>query len=311
MPQPVPADETRSTPVAIEHMTKRYDATVAVDDLSFTVERGQIHGLIGPNGAGKTTTLECLLGLRTPDAGRVRLFGMDPHRQHQEVFRRVGAYLQEDAGLYRRIRVGEALQLYRSFATDPEDTEALAADFQLTDKMRASYGSLSGGQKARLHLALATIGRPQLLILDEPTAGLDPIGRREVWALIREAASTRQLTVLVSTHHLDEAERYCNSVSMLDHGRLVLHGAPQQLLAINGFGTHVEVQGANLPTDLSASARWISTRRDTTELVFADDDTVSRVYRWAADTGNQHHIRVRAASLPDLFLAVTQEGSLR
>jgi ABC-2 type transport system ATP-binding protein len=302
------AESPSVVPVVVQDLMKSYGSHCAVDGVSFVVHRGEIHGLLGPNGAGKTTTLECVLGLRSPDAGTVRVFDLDPQLHHCQVFAHVGAYLQEDAGLYRRIRVAEALQLYSAFYAHPEPIDKLARDFGLTEKLKASYGSLSGGQKTRLHMALATIGRPLLLVLDEPTAGLDPAGRREVWSLIREAAASRRLTVLVSTHHLDEAEQYCDSVSILDRGKLVLHGPPDQLLTDHGFLTHAEISDGAFPDDIVTGASWHSQQRNTTEIVFASDASVQRLYNWAAQTLNHRALKVRAASLDDLFRAVTDKS---
>jgi ABC-2 type transport system ATP-binding protein len=303
-----PAVAGNAVVVVVDGLEKRYGTLTAVDGVSFDVREGCVHGLIGPNGAGKTTTLECLLGLRAPDAGSVRVFGLDPSRERRQLFELTGAFLQEDAGLQRRLRVHEAARLFASFYDHADDPEALLATMGLLDKRRAAYGDLSGGQKARLHLVLALLGRPRLLVLDEPTAGLDPLGRRDVWEIIRTLCDDRGLTVLVCTHHLDEAERYCNEVTMLHRGRVVLDGRPSELLRQYGFGTHLEFRGLRPPTDIVGAAHWSSERDDGLELVTDDLEVLERAHAWAVRAGQLAMVGSRPATLEDLFVA-SVEGS--
>src|SRR5690606_22240273 len=180
---PQPSDAGAMSTIEVRNLHKRYGATVAVDDVSFTVEAGEIFGILGPNGAGKTTTVECVAGLRVPDRGEIRVLGLDPRHDRAALRQRVGVQLQESR-LPERLRVGEAIALYRSFYPQPADGDQLLEMLGLTDKRRSRYRDLSGGQKQRLSIALALIGRPTVAVLDELTTGLDPQARRETWELV-------------------------------------------------------------------------------------------------------------------------------
>ncbi|HEX2047280.1 MAG TPA: ABC transporter ATP-binding protein [Acidimicrobiales bacterium] len=214
--------------IEVADLHKRYGAFVAVDGVSFTVPTGEVFGLVGSNGAGKTTTLECLLGLREPDAGTVRVFGLDPARQGAEVRLRVGAQLQA-AQLPPRLRVGEALVWFASFYPHTVDVDELLARWGLTDKRSTAFGDLSGGQRQRLFLALALLHSPELVCFDELTTGLDPRARRDTWRQV-ESLRDEGRTVLVVTHDMEEAERLCDRVAMLDGGRVVALGRPADLV---------------------------------------------------------------------------------
>ena len=210
-------------------MHKRYGETVAVDDVSITVERGEIFGIVGPNGAGKTTTVESISGLRIPDRGSVTVLGLDPQRDRAELRQRVGVQLQEST-LPDKLKVWEALQLYSTFYEDPADWEKLIVDLGLEDKRDAVYRDLSGGQQQRLSIALALVGNPEVAILDELTTGLDPQARRDTWALI-ERVRDRGVTVVLVTHFMEEAERLCDHVALIDGGRLVAIDTPAGLVS--------------------------------------------------------------------------------
>jgi ABC-2 type transport system ATP-binding protein len=214
--------------LTVSNIHKRYGALVAVDDVSFEVREGEIFGLLGPNGAGKTTTLECLQGLRTPDRGAIRVLGLDPRRDRVALQRRVGAQLQE-AQLQKRITVGEALHLWASLYDRPVDGAGLLEQLGLADKRRAWFMTLSGGQKQRLFIALALINDPELVFLDELTTGLDPQARRAIWELVR-GIRQRGKTVVLTTHLMEEAERLCDRVAILDHGRSIDIGSPAELV---------------------------------------------------------------------------------
>jgi ABC-2 type transport system ATP-binding protein len=215
--------------IEITQLSKRYGDRPVVDDVSFTVEAGEIFGVVGPNGAGKTTTVECVAGLRRPDGGTVRVLGLDPARDRAELRRRVGVQLQESQ-LPDRLKVWEALDLYRSFYPEPADARALLADVGLTDKRNTVFSKLSGGQKQRLSIALALIGNPRLAILDELTTGLDPQARRDTWQLVRDIRD-RGVTVVLVTHFMDEAERLCDRIAVVNGGRLVALDTPAALIA--------------------------------------------------------------------------------
>jgi ABC-2 type transport system ATP-binding protein len=215
--------------VEIEHLRKTYGALAAVDDVSFSVAEGEIFGILGPNGAGKTTTVECAIGLRAPDSGTVRLLGLDPQADAGEVHEIVGAQLQASA-FPPKLRVGEILDMYRSFYREPADVGELTEVLGLAGKRRDYYKSLSGGQRQRLSVALALIGRPKIAVLDEMTTGLDPQARRDAWELI-EGVRDRGVTIVLVTHFMEEAERLCDRVALIDNGRVAALDTPARLAA--------------------------------------------------------------------------------
>lgn len=223
--------------VLVEGLYKAYGATRAVDGVDLAVAEGEIFGLLGPNGSGKTTTVECAYGLRTVDAGRIRVFGVDPQSDPDGVGRLVGAQLQ-DSTLPDRMKVGEAVHLFSALARRSVDEASLLEQWGLAGKRRASYGSLSGGQRQRLHVALALATRPRLVFLDEMTTGLDPNARREVWGLV-EQVRREGTTVVLVTHFMDEAQRLCDRVAVLVGGRVAASGTPGQLMNAYGGGTRV------------------------------------------------------------------------
>ena len=217
------------TPVIhVSGIRKTYGRTVAVDDVSFDVDEGEIFGLIGPNGAGKTTTMECVEGLRTRDRGAVSVLGLDPFRDVRTLQNRIGVQLQE-AQLQKRIKVWEAVDLWASLYAKPLNGERLLEQLGLTDKRNAWFMTLSGGQKQRLFIALALINDPELVFLDELTTGLDPQARRAIWDLVR-GIRERGKTVFLTTHLMEEAERLCDRVAIIDHGRIVDIGTPAALV---------------------------------------------------------------------------------
>ncbi|WIY04392.1 ABC transporter ATP-binding protein [Amycolatopsis mongoliensis] len=221
--------------IEVTELRKRYGSRVAVDGVSFTVERGEIFGILGTNGAGKTTTVECLQGLRQADSGTISVLGLDPTADRAALTRRVGVQLQESR-LPAKLRVREALELFASFYPDPADVGVLLDRLDLRDHQRAYFGKLSGGQKQRVSIALALVGNPELAILDELTTGLDPHARRETWRLVEGVRATG-VTVLLVTHFMDEAERLCDRVAIFDAGRVVATGTPAELRATAGAST--------------------------------------------------------------------------
>ncbi|MDM7854976.1 ABC transporter ATP-binding protein [Cellulomonas alba] len=215
--------------IEVQGLHKRYGDTVAVDDVSFTVDEGEIFGILGPNGAGKTTTVECVEGLRERDGGMVRVLGLDPARDRAELTQQLGVQLQ-DARLPERLRVDEALDLYRSFYRAPADPDALLEALGLDGARRTQFGKLSGGQRQRLSIALALVGNPRVAVLDELTTGLDPRARREAWRLIADVRA-RGVTIVLVTHFMEEAERLCDRVAVIDAGRVVIVDSPAALAA--------------------------------------------------------------------------------
>ena len=214
--------------IRVSGIRKAYGRTVAVEDVSFEVQAGEIFGLIGPNGAGKTTTMECVEGLRRPDRGTISVLGLDPIRDAYALQERIGVQLQE-AQLQKRIKVWEAVDLWASLYTTPLDGDRLLAQLGLTEKRNAWFMTLSGGQKQRLFIALALINDPEVVFLDELTTGLDPQARRAIWELVRGIRS-RGKTVFLTTHLMEEAERLCDRVAIIDRGRIIDVDTPSRLV---------------------------------------------------------------------------------
>lgn len=219
---------TTTTPaVEVTHLLKRYRGKPdpAVDDISLTVAAGEIFGIIGPNGAGKTSTVECIAGLRDPDMGTVKVLGLDPRTDKDEIHQVLGVQLQESQ-FPDRVTVAEILDLFSSFYRNPADWRELMELVGLTDKARTRYQNLSGGQKQRLSIALALVGGPKVAILDELTTGLDPQARRDTWGLI-ETVRDAGVTILLVTHFMDEAEGLCDRIAVIDNGRVVAVDTPR------------------------------------------------------------------------------------
>jgi ABC-2 type transport system ATP-binding protein len=215
--------------IQVSAIRKTYGSTVAVDEVSFEVNDGEIFGLIGPNGAGKTTTMECIEGLRTPDRGAISVLGLHPIKDVYKLQERIGVQLQQ-AQLQKRIKVWEAVDLWASLYRRPAiDGERLLDQLGLTDKRNAWFMTLSGGQKQRLFIALALINDPELVFLDELTTGLDPQARRAIWDLVR-GIRERGKTVFLTTHLMEEAERLCDRVAIIEHGRIIDIDTPESLV---------------------------------------------------------------------------------
>ncbi len=293
--------------IEVEHLRKAYGQLVAVDDVSLSVEAGEIFGVIGPNGAGKTTTVECVAGLRAPDSGRVSVLGLDPQRELAELRERLGVQLQESA-LPAKLRVGEVLDLYSSFYRTPADVAELVAALGLGPKLGSYFGKLSGGQKQRLFIALALIGRPEVAVLDELTTGLDPQARRETWRFI-ESIRDRGVTVVLVTHFMDEAERLCDRVALIDRGQVVATGTPSELAERAGGGTRVRFRTSGAIEDavLRALPSVTVLERQGSQVVAAGTgDLVAEVVRACEAAGvRAEEMRVESASLEDAFIALT------
>jgi ABC-2 type transport system ATP-binding protein len=221
------ADRAHDAAIRVAGLEKRYGSTRAVDGLGFAVARGEVFGLLGPNGAGKTTTVEILEGYRAADAGTVRVLGLDPARDGRALRPRIGVMLQE-GGLHPGLRPLELLRLYSAYYDDPEDPQRLLELVGLREVVRVPIRRLSGGQRQRLSLACALIGRPEVVFLDEPTAGMDPHARATTWQIVRDLRA-HGVTVLLTTHAMDEAEQLCDRVAIIAGGKLAALGTPVEL----------------------------------------------------------------------------------
>jgi ABC-2 type transport system ATP-binding protein len=298
--------------IEVSNLHKRYRDRVAVDDISFSVDCGEIFGIVGPNGAGKTTTVECIEGLRTPDSGGITVLGLDPRHDGAELRQRLGAQLQESS-LPDRMRVWEALDLYSSFYPQPVEWRQLLADVGLFDMRGARFGKLSGGQKQRLSIALALVGNPEIAVLDELTTGLDPNGRRETWNLI-EQVRERGVTVLLVTHFMDEAERLCDRVAVIDAGRVVAIDSPAGLVARVEAEQRIRFRPlapldegllTALPEVRSVSRSGPQVLvRGTGNLVQAVTSVLARNQIVAAE------LRIEQASLDDAYVTLTGHGAV-
>jgi ABC-2 type transport system ATP-binding protein len=293
--------------VEVRGLRKVYGGFVAVDDVSLSVADGEIFGILGPNGAGKTTTVECVIGLRIADAGTIRVLGLDPVRDRDELHQVVGAQLQISA-LPAKLRVGEIIDLYRSFYVEPADPDELVQALGLDAKMGAYYRSLSGGQRQRLAVVLALIGRPRVAVLDEMTTGLDPEARREAWGLI-EAVRNRGVTVILVTHFMEEAERLCDRVAFIDRGRIVALDTPARLAARAKTSKQVRfVPSAPFDERILTSLPEVEsvTRRDQAVVVTGKGQLVNAVILTLAAAGvTALDVELRSSTLEDAFMALT------
>ena len=291
----------------------RYGDTVAVDGLSLEVARGSVTAVLGPNGAGKTTTLETCEGYRRPQQGTVRVLGLDPQRDRARLLPRIGVMLQS-GGAWGGVRAREMLDHVASLHASPLDTSMLAERIGLADCGRTPYRRLSGGQQQRLGLAMALVGRPELVFVDEPTAGMDPQARRTTWELLEEIRDDG-VTVVLTTHHMDEAERLADRIHIIDRGRLIASGTPQELTRGGRSATIRLVVTRPFPDGAPESLRTALgpgaevTQLDAVSLLVtgpADSSTLATVSRWC----EQHDVlpeglTLGRRTLEDVFLQLT------
>lgn len=293
--------------IEIEGLTKRYGRRTVVDGVSFSVEQGQIFGILGPNGAGKTTTVECLEGLRRPDAGRISVAGLDPQHDSAELRHVLGAQLQQSA-LPERITVGEAMALFASFYRAPVDWRELIDALHLGETVDRQFRRLSGGQKQRVSVALALVGDPQVAVLDEVTTGLDPQARRDAWAVI-ESIRDRGVTILLVTHFMEEAERLCDRLAVIDAGRLVALNTPSGLVDAVDADQRIRFRPSAPLADsvLTALPQVSSVARDgdLIRVTGTGDVLTAVVTALAAEGAAPLDLRSERATLDDAFLALT------
>jgi ABC-2 type transport system ATP-binding protein len=299
--------------VTVRDLRKSYGAVEAVRGLSLDIRTGECFGLLGPNGAGKTTTVEVLEGLLRPTSGEVEVLGRRWGRDDREIRERLGVCLQQTV-LSEKLEVGETVALFRAFYREGRDAREVVREVGLLEKERARVGSLSGGQKQRLAVACALVGDPELLFLDEPTTGLDPQSRRQVWEIVN-GFKKRGRTVVLTTHYMDEAEKLCDRISVVDQGRVIADGTPRELIRSLG-GDHVveiavEEDGAPgiRPEDLGSlpSVRSVHAEAGHLVLTVAEPhvaigpllDHVARGGRRLSSLATRH------ASLEDVFVSLT------
>jgi ABC-2 type transport system ATP-binding protein len=294
--------------IQVSGIRKTYGGTVAVDDVSFEVTRGEIFGLIGPNGAGKTTTMECVEGVRRPDRGAISVLGLDPFRDVYALQERIGVQLQA-AQLQKRIKVWEAVDLWASLYRRHLDGGALLEQLGLSDKRDAWFMTLSGGQKQRLFIALALVNDPELVFLDELTTGLDPQARRAIWELVR-GIRDRGKTVFLTTHLMEEAERLCDRVAVIDHGRIVDIDTPAGLVRRHcrerTIVLTVEEESSDRLFQPLRGVRLVTRSGSRLTIDGAGDDLVTEVIQCVSE----HRIRVTdfrtvLPTLEDVFLKLT------
>jgi ABC-2 type transport system ATP-binding protein len=297
--------------IEVTDLRKSYAGRRAVDGVSFAVEEGEIFGILGPNGAGKTTTVECVEGLRVPDSGRVRVTGLDPVADHERVARVLGAQLQESR-LQPKLTVREALELYAGFYPAPTDWRPLAERLGLEDTLSTRFAKLSGGQKQRLFIALALIGDPRIVVLDELTTGLDPRARRDTWQLIEDIRA-RGVTVLLVTHFMEEAQRLCDRIAVIDRGRVAALDTPAGLIRRSAGATVISFTPSRPLDDRELNdlpALAGAENKDGRITLSGTDDTVDAVLSLLARHHiTAHQLRVTDATLDDAFLDLTEASA--
>lgn len=297
--------------IHIDKLIKRYGSYTAVDRLSLEVTPGETYALLGPNGAGKTTTVEILEGLRTADDGVVEVLGLNPIADRTALQRRIGVMLQE-GGVYQGAKAREVLTLFTAYYPEPRTADDLLDLVGLTEQADTMHRRLSGGEKQRLSLAMALVHRPELVFLDEPTAGMDPVARRATWDII-ERLKSRGATILLTTHFMDEAERLADRVGIINNGRMVAEGSPTELIHARGdvsFASNPGLPVADLEEQIGINVREV---RAGFYVVTTDTPTpflVAQVTAWlAGHDALLTELRVGAGGLEDVFLALTEENS--
>jgi ABC-2 type transport system ATP-binding protein len=302
---------SNATAISVQRLFKSYGSKEALRGVSFEVQRGTIFALLGPNGAGKTTTIEILEGYRPRDSGDVHVLGMDPATDSARIKPRVGVMLQQ-GGIYPQLRPLEVLRLFASFYANPESPEELIERVGLRDALKTRYRHLSGGQQQRLSLALALVGRPELVFLDEPTTGMDPQARRSTWGLIR-GLREQGVTVVLTTHFMDEAEHLADQVAIVNHGTVIALGTPAELVASTGSSqvrlrTSAPIAEDRARLTLSFPLQSGSANNYVIDVV-PSPAVIAELTRWLEAEGILiAELRVGNPSLEEAFLELTQDG---
>ena len=295
--------------IEVERLVKRFGDLVAVDGIDLSVPAGTCLGLLGPNGAGKTTTVEILEGLQPATSGSVRVLGRTWDRDPEAIRNRIGVTLQETR-FHEKLTVEETLTLFRSFYRSGPPVETALSQVDLGDKRGARVGTLSGGQKQRLALAVGLVGDPELLFLDEPTTGLDPVSRRGLWTII-EGLKGRGRTVVLTTHYREEAAVLCDDIVIVDHGRIVARGTPEALVHSLGGEHLVEfVASPAIPAEALERVPGLSGQRQRGETVSLSVQALHEAVPALLRIADEHRselvrLSTRAATLDDVFLALT------
>ena len=295
--------------IEVHNLTKNYGDVQALRGVSFEVQEGEVFGLLGPNGAGKTSTVEILEGLRPPDGGIVSVCGLDPQTPGAAFKQEIGAVLQATA-LPDKLRVGEAISMFASFYKRRRDPAALLKRFGLEEKRNTFYSHLSGGQKQRLALAMSLVNEPRVLFLDEPTAGLDPQVRREIYTIIEELKKERK-TILLTTHYIEEAEKLCDHVAIVDQGRVIAQGTPRELKQRSAGTTRIELRLARPESDVALKQLEGVADCHASDGVYVMHSTrvpqtiVSLVKYLEANGNELSSLDIAAPSLEDVFLELT------
>ncbi|MCJ7791537.1 MAG: ABC transporter ATP-binding protein [Dehalococcoidia bacterium] len=299
-----------STVVIVNNLIKSYGQLIAVNDVSFSIGKGEIFGLLGPNGAGKTTTVEMIEGLRKPDSGSIQVCGIDALKEAGRIKEIIGVQLQSTT-LYDKIRVKEVIDLFGNYYQKSLPTKQILEEVSLTDKKDSFVSTLSGGLKQRLAMALALINDPEVLFLDEPTTGLDPQARRNVWSIIEDLKG-REKTIILTTHYMEEAEQLCRRVGIIDQGKIIAMDTPGNLITNSGLASTVEFSCVSEEQDkILQKLAGISkiSRQDNNRFVIHTKESsrvLQELVRISSENDlNLKNITVREATLEDVFLSLT------
>jgi ABC-2 type transport system ATP-binding protein len=280
------------------NLVKRFGALTAVDDVSFDIHAGSCVGLLGPNGAGKTTTIELMEGIKTPTEGSIRYNGELLGLQ----FRNEAGIMFQNTALQEFVTVREMLVQFSRFYPKTADIDELVEQYALKEFLHRDTRQLSGGQKQRLLLAIALINRPKILFLDEPTTGLDPQSRRNLWEQVRRVKDNGA-TILLTTHYMEEAYELCDEIAIMDHGKVIAHDAPDVLLAQHFNDVVIQLREQDIPSEIGEVAFGATYRNDSAHIVTSDvNKTIEQLLQLKVPL---QHLRVRARNLEDLFLELT------
>lgn len=294
--------------VAIERVTKSYGDLIAVNDVSLSIDKGEVFGLVGPNGAGKTTLIEMIEGLRTPDSGSIKALGLEPTKQGAELRERIGVLLQTTS-IQPDIKVKEALKLFASFYDHTSDTKELLTMLSLEDYAGSRFNKLSGGLKQRVAIALALVNDPEMLFLDELTTGLDPQARRNMWELIERIRGEGK-TIFLTTHYMEEAEKLCDRVGIIDYGKIIALDTPRNLITSLGAESKVIFSAEDMDAARFEGLKAVSQVEKVEDgfVLYTKDEnaTIQELVRMADAQGFRvSNLRTESPNLDDVFLTLT------